>query len=185
MAVKSISTRNFQNGLTFSMQIVRLVESSFFITKASIPQISSESPIQETLFNPIPLPGTQVNYSELELTFLVQEGLRNWYDIFIWINGLNFPQSFSQYRKIKDARDVALDGQPYPPIFSSNQGNLYSDIHLNIYSSQGNPLLQYTFIDAFPVTLSGIELSATDETTTILTSSTTFKYSYFVVSDEF
>lgn len=184
MSRGQLSTRNFQNGLTFAVVIPRLPESSFFIQKVNIPQISTGSVQQQNLFNPIPLPGTAVDYSDLDFTFAVQEGLRNWYDFYMWIHGNNFPQDFTQFVKIKTGKDVALDGKRYPLHRSYGQGNLYSNIDVIISSSQGNPILKYTFIDAFPVSLSGIEIDTTSSDTTLLSSTVSFKYSYFTISDE-
>lgn len=178
------STRNFQNGLTFSVVIPRLQESSFFIQKVTIPQITTDSVEQQNLFNAIPIPGTSMQYSDLEMTFLVQEGLRNWYDFYIWMHGTNFPQSFEQFIKVKAGKDVALDGKPYPLHRTHGQGNLYCNIDVIISSSQGNPILKYTFVDAFPVSLSGIDVDASSDQTILLTSTVSFKYSYYTISDD-
>lgn len=184
MSRGQLSTRNFQNGLTFSVVIPRLQESSFFIQKVNVPEISSNSVTQETLFNPIPIPGTSVEYTDLQITFILQEGLRNWYDFYIWMHGNNFPQNFEQFIKIKTGRDTALDGKLYPLHKTYGQGNLYSNIDVIISSSQGNPILKYTFVDAFPVSLSGIEIDTTSSDTNLLTANASFKYSYFTISDE-
>jgi hypothetical protein len=180
----SLTTKNFQNGLTFAVVIPRLQESSFFIQRVNIPEIVSGVVTQENLFNAIQLPGTSLEYSNLEMTFLVQEGLKNWYDFYMWIHGLNFPQNFEQYIKLKSGLDKDITGKTYPLQRPFGQGNIYSNIDLIISSSQGNPLLRYTFVDAFPISLTGIDIDASNSETILLTSVVSFRYSYYTISDD-
>lgn len=184
MSDRTISTRNIQTGLTYDFLISRLPETSFFLQTFEIPEISGGVVEQLTPFNPVPLPGTNLEYSPANFTFLMQEGLRNWYDIYIWIHGLNFPQSFTQYVKLKDGLDKSLDNNLFPNT-NDPRGNLYSDIQVIVKSSQGNPLLQYTFVDAFPTILSAPQLDATADTFNALTFTASFRYSYFTISDDF
>jgi hypothetical protein len=101
------------------------------------------------------------------------------------MHGLTAPQSGIQHAKLANADDLALDGAPYIPWGRKRGGNLYSDMTITTMSSQGNPILKYTFIDCQPTILTGPGLSSTVDSPKYLTFDATFVYDYFKVSTDF
>ncbi len=179
-----ISNKNYQTGLTFRLKIPRFEEYNYFLQTCSIPALNMRHVDQFTSVNAVPHPGDELYFSDFTIEFKVQEGLRNWYDIYVWMVGLGFPQAHSQFANLKYNRTKDLKGSPYKDLTKNpSTGNVYSDIILLISSSQGSPLLEVTFIDAFPIYLSSVNVTSTDEEVKMLNATASFKYSYFTVTD--
>ena len=64
----------------------------------NVPELSiSEVQTTYTFCRCTYLPGTTLNYSALNMTFLVDENLENFEEIHGWIRGLGFPESYTEY----------------------------------------------------------------------------------------
>jgi hypothetical protein len=95
-------------------------------------------------FNPIPVPGDRVSYSELPLSFIIDEQMSNFIEVFNWIKGLGFPETFDQYRNLKNSEE-----------------GLLTDISIVIMNSHKNPNIEIQFKDCFPTGLSDVQLDTT------------------------
>jgi hypothetical protein len=60
---------------------------------------------------------------------------------------------------------------------------MMSDATLIVLDGTHRPMQSFTFIDMFPVNLSGIEFDATSSTAQQAIATVTFAYSYFVLND--
>jgi hypothetical protein len=63
--------------------------------------------------------------------------------------GLGAPESFEQYKALKDAEP-------------GNPRTIYSDITLLIMNSSMRPNIKVTFEDAFPISLGDLQFNTTD-----------------------
>ena len=98
--------------------------------------------------------GDRANYEPLELTFLVDENLKNYKEIHNWIMGaLTNP-------------DAAVDGK-------------FKDITLMILSSHNNVIQEIQFIGAFPTGLSTLQFDSSASDIEYLTANVTFQYQYY------
>lgn len=95
----------------------------------------------------------KVEYAPMDLTFLVDEDMKNYKEIHDWILGL-----------------VTED---------DNGVRKQRDITLQILNSHANVSNEITFVDAFPITLSSLPFDAGSTTADYLTAAVTFQYSYF------
>ena len=82
----------------FKFQITKLPKVEYFCTAVNVPKTLAISEVQQpTPFVDIPLPYTTLNYSALNMTFLVDENLENFQEIHGWMRGLGFPESYTEY----------------------------------------------------------------------------------------
>lgn len=182
MSVTDIKNRNFQSPLNFDFRIDRLTDFNFFVQKVNIPALSLPSaPQGATPFTNIPWPGDHLTFSELSVEFKIDEGMRNWFELFSWMQGIAFPESQSQYGKLVKGSIQNLDGEVRKTITPRANGDIYGQGVLMINSSANNPEVSITFIDLYPVALSEAVFDTTDATLTNLTCVATFKYDYFKV----
>ena len=103
------------------------------------------------------------------MTFLVEEHLSNYREIFNWMINIGFPKSHAQYKAQARADDTNRGGELV----------LYSDIQITILSNKNNPIVRTTIYEAFPTNLSGLEYSAQTADTDWLTATVTFAYAYY------
>jgi hypothetical protein len=150
---------NYLSALEFIVTIKRLPNVEFFTQRTSIPSISV-SPIEHpTPFKPTFENGDRLNYSDLSLSFIINEDMSNYIEIFNWIKGYSFPENFDQYRNI--------------------QNGLKSDISVKILNSHKNPSTIINYRDCFPTDLSDVILDTTQTDVVYPEATATFRYNYF------
>jgi hypothetical protein len=164
------SNRNFLSPLNFKFQIKKAPNVNFFIQKVNIPSIAMPNPQPNNPFVKTPIPGEHINFGELTITFKVDEDLQNYLEIYNWIVALGKPQNYDQFKTIQEKPITSGDG-------------IYSDISLIILSSTKMPNYEITFADAFPVELSQIIFNTTDTDVNYVEASTTFRYTYYNITN--
>lgn len=158
-----ILNKNMLSPVGFQFSIQRMPNMNFFVQSVNLPGIAVTSVEQPSRFKQIPIPGDKIEYGELEVTFKIDEDMRNYIEVFEWIRGLGFPDNHSQYKDLQD--------QP-----SYTGGGIYSDATLTILSSAMNPNLRIEIRDAFPITLTPIELSAVNPDIEYIEATASFRF---------
>jgi len=181
MSITDLKSRNFQSPLTFDFRVDRLVDFNFFVQKINIPSLNIASVTGATPFVNIPYPGDHMNFGELSIDFKVDEGMRNWFEIFSWMQGIAFPENQAQYGALKRGTMKNLDGEKRATITPRSNGDLYGQGVLLINSSANNPSVAIKFVDLHPVSLSEAVFDTTDAELAYITCTVSFKYDYFTV----
>ena len=145
---------NFLSPVGFSFIIKKLPHVNFFVQSVALPGISIGSVSVPTPFKQYPLPSsTSVSYSDLIVTFKVDEDMMNYKEIFNWIISMSPPDDFSQYKE--------------PTL---------SDATLIINNSAKAPNIIIAIEDLFPVALSPIGMETTDTQLTYIEGTVSFKF---------
>ena len=139
----------------FRFNIQRLPHVNYFCTTASIPDISIGANEVSNPFSTLKRAGDKVTFSELSLQFQVDEDMKNYQEIFDWIQGLGYPDNFEQRKAITEP---------------------FSDAGLIITTAQYQPNIEITFKELYPVSLGALEFDITQSDVTYLTGSVTFAY---------
>ena len=172
----------------FKFQLTKLPKVEYFTTACNIPGISLGTTLQPTPLVDIPLPGDTLTFSDLEITFLVDENLENYREIHGWMYGIGFPKSRTQFAElvsankdrfptsgkdslVTDAGKVKYGATPLGPIFS--------DATLNVLSSKNNTVIEVRFADVFPTSLSGLSFNQQADDVNYLSATVTFKYKIY------
>ena len=170
---KQIKNRNFLSPSGFQFNLARAPKVDFFSNSARIPGIQLGEIMVGNYLKSVPVPGDQIQFEDLTLSFIVDENLENYLEIHNWIYGLGYPKSVDQF--------ITLAKDPD----SSEIDNLrqFSDGTLTILNSNFNPMAYVKFSDMFPVSLTTLEFSAQENDYTYLTASVTFKYLMYEILD--
>jgi hypothetical protein len=126
----------------------------YLVQTASIPDISLSPAPTNSMMRNIGAAGDKITYSPLELTFLVDENLKNYREIHDWIIG--------QLTKNSEFGDGKV-----------------RDVTLMILSSHNNVVQEIQFVDAYPISLSSLTFESNTPDINYLTASVTFEYSYY------
>ncbi len=162
---------NFLQSTKFLLTFSRVPNVQYFCQSVNLPGVSMQAAEQETPFVKIYRPGDKMEFEDFTIDFLVDEDLLSWLEIFKWIQGMTFPENFEQYRNLRNlSRYTQNKTEPQ-----------YSDGTLNILTALNNANIQVNFIDMFPIGLSSIHFNSTDENTTTLSATATFRYTYYTV----
>jgi len=155
------SNSNLLSPTGFTFQVLRLKNTNFFVTGANLPGLTSGPAVTGTFLNDLKMPGDNVEYEDLSITFQVDEDLKCWQEIHDWIRGSGW----------------AVKQAEYP----NESTDRISDCDLTILTAAHNPNIRVTFRDAFPVGLSAIELASNTGDIEYPSATATFAYNYYSI----
>ncbi len=160
------TNKSFLSNNKYEFVIDRLPHVTFFIQSVVIPDVSLNGTQVPSPYVSVPIPGNILNYGELQVTYIMDEDMKAWREIYDWIYNLGNPESKN---KIGDLTQTP-----------GRRNSVTSDASLLIKSNANNPRVKFTFKDMFPTTLGGVTLSST-EGQEFLTSTISFLYSHYTV----
>ncbi len=147
-AINVPANKNFLSPLGFKLTLGRAPNLSFNVQEARIPGLQLSQTETPTPFISIPN-ASHITYNPLSISFRVGEDMDDYLEIHDWMVGLGAPESFEQYKALKDAEP-------------GNPRTVYSDITLLIMNSSMRPNIKVTFEDAFPISLGDLQFNTTD-----------------------
>ena len=172
---QEVSNRNFLSVVGFKFLLNRCPKVDFYCNTANIPEVTLGTAVQSSYLKQIPVPGDKMTYGDLGITFMVDEDMENYLQIYQWITSLGFPESIGQYSELLANKTVITD--PADPQNERSDGNI------QIPNSHLLPSVLIKFKDLFPVSLSGVPFNATAEDQQYFTAEATFKYTIYDVID--
>jgi len=172
VVVNQPSNPNFLSQVGFKFTIKKLPNTNYFVQGINLPGINLGETQEDSPFVRIPVPGDHLSFNELQLSFRVDEDMRNYLELHDWLRGLGFPENFQQYKTLND--------QTFNE-FGSGEG-LFSDASLMILNSAMNPNIEITFEDAYVSSLSDLDFTyaATDIDYVVCTA--TFRYKIYKIN---
>lgn len=156
---------NYLSPLEFIITVKRLPSVTFFMQRTSIPGVSVNPIEHPTPFKPTFEGGDRLTYDDLNLSFIIDEGMTNYLEIFNWIKGYSFPENFDQYKNL-----------------AASQNGLKSDISVKVLNSHKNPSILIDYRDCFPISLSEVTLDTTQTDVIYPEATVTFRYNYFDIT---
>lgn len=130
---------------------------AYSCTEFNLPGISIGSIEVPTRFNPGKELDDRVSFEDLEVTFIVDEDLTNWKNIFDWMVSQGMPVGHHQYRKEKRKQDGSVQ-------FYTSHNNIYASAKL---------------YELMPVFLSGIVFTEGESETVVKTATARFTILYY------
>lgn len=147
-----------------SIPDLRLLD--LFCQEANVPGVSIEMGEQPTPMSVgIPLPGNKLSFEPLVVKFVVDEEVRNWDAIRMWLYGMAPPES-----------SCGGDDAPVIP-YREWHGNASLEITDHTYGRNVNRLVRY--VNLAPVRLSQLMFISTPSETKQMVAYATFRYSYY------
>jgi hypothetical protein len=175
---KQIENKNFLYPTKYKFTLARAPKAIFFANSASVPGLDLTVAQQPTgLGRDIPHPGNKLMMDPFELRFIVDEDLKNYYEINKWLRGLGFPESLEQIYDLQTEDKT---------IYSStkSQLNIYSDGTLQILNSNDRVNLQVKYYDMFPFSLTPLVFDSTVQKPDPFMATVKFHYTYFDIFDK-
>ena len=161
------TNKNFLSPLGFKFTIFKTPGVNYFVQAAAIPSLSLGRTETGTPFSRIKFPGDKLDYSDLNITFRVDEELRNYFELYSWMTQLGKPNDYSQYQTIANA----------------NRGEgIQSDATLIILSSAKNPIVEVNFKNLYPVSLSEVNFNTQMTDVDYIDVIATFAYETYTVN---
>lgn len=157
----------------FRVTFDRLPGATYYCQAANVPGVSLTEIIRATPFIDLFHPGEKMVYDTFNITFLVDEDMRNWTEIHDWIRGLTFPTDFKEY--------INLERQARAPYIRNRESirPQYSEAIMTLHTNKNNPNFRIKLFDLFPVSLSSLLMSAQDTAENIVVADASFRFSYY------
>ena len=175
---------DYATGTQWRLAFNRLPKTTWFCTAANIPGITLGEAMYPTPMTDIPLTGDKLTFETLNITFIVDEELQNYRELWDWMVGIGAPKSHDQWTSVLSEGDGAVrqfgqnDRDPRTKL-TYEESNLYSDATLIVYSSKNQPKVNVQFKNMFPTSLSGLDYSQELTDVEYFHAAATFRYLYY------
>ena len=177
-----LENRNFLSPVGFQFQIGKMPAVEFFCQSAAIPQVSMGIAKQTTRFNVVNQPGDEMYYEPLYVKFLVDENMKNYYQVHDWIRKITTPYSSKEFT-FWTGDDGVDDRRPNPYRDREDTDKWVnqwkSDCSLIILSSNYRPVAEFVFRSCFPLSLTTLNFDAAVADLTYFTAEMSMSYDYF------
>ena len=140
---------NQLNVVSFDVSFSRMTAVQYFCQRVSLPTVVLGETNEPSPFMNLPLEGDTLTFEALSLSFIVDEDLQNYIEIYNWLTALGFPRDYSQFEILQE------------PSAASKTLSKYSDLSLVVHTNKSNPNYKIKFTDVFPTSISSIQFDAT------------------------
>jgi hypothetical protein len=155
--------KSFLSPIGFRFSCNRLPHVNYFCTAATIPDISlGETSSIDNPFIKLPVPGDKLTFGRLDLTFRVDEDMKNFQEIYNWLTALGYPDNFNQRAAIGRTQ--------------TSVGDVYSDGSLMVTTANMKPNIEIAFVDMYPSSLSSLEFDIENTDVEYLKATVSFAY---------
>ena len=155
---------NYLSALEFEVTIQRIPNVEFFTQQINLPGVSSNPVETENPFNRLVWKPEKLQYAPLEISFIIDENMNNWMEIYRWMVGTTSPQNPKQFRDLKESKDGTV-----------------SDISVLILNNKKNANILFTYKDCFPFSLSPVNLDTKSPDVQHPKADVLFTYNYFTI----
>ena len=155
------TNQNALNPTFFRFYLHRVPAVTYFCQSANIPGLSVDPIDQDTFFTNARHPSSKPSYEDLNLTFIVDEDMVNWREIYDWMNSFSNKDDFVQY--------------------VPNESDHFSDATLSILTSGINANLEVTFKNCFPISLGGVNFDSSVTDMDTITSDLTLAFDSYEI----
>ena len=175
---------DYATGTQWRLAFNRVPKTTWFCTSANVPGITLGEAMFPTPMSDMFVTGDKLTFETLNITFLVDEELQNYRELWDWLVGMGSPVSHSQWETTLAKGDGAIrtfstpDADPRTKS-TYEESNLYSDATLIVYSSKNQPKVEVKFKNMFPTSLSSLEYSQEATDVEYFKASATFRYLYY------
>jgi hypothetical protein len=147
------SNLNQLNVVGFEINFSRLPATTYFCQRVNIPSVILGETHESNPFMNTPLEGDTLSFEALSISFIVDEDMQNYIEIYNWMTAIGFPRDYTQFAALKRTED-----------FPGTTDGIYSDINIMLHTNKSNPNYKITFTDVFPTALSSVQLDSTPST---------------------
>ena len=177
---------DYASPIQFRFKMTKLPTVEFFVQSANIPGISLDEVQQPTRLKSISLPGSSLTFSNLDLSFLVDENLNNYKELHDWLIGLGTPESDSQFAGLLAAGSDRFSGSTASTAATGtstaqplNEGGIYSDATLIVLNSKNIAKTEIRFKNVYPISLGSLSYDIKASDVDYLQVSASFSYMYY------
>jgi len=171
---------DYASGTQWRLAFNRVPKTTWFCTAANLPGVTLGEAMYPTPMQDTYITGDKLTFETLNITFIVDEELQNYRELWDWITGIGFPVDHSQWETILSEGDSSVSkfgGSVGKSTYS--EANLYSDATMIVYNSKNIPKINVNFKNMFPISLSSLEYSQEAMDVEYFRAMASFRYLYY------
>lgn len=153
----------------FLLTFDRIPNVQYFCQTVNLPGVSIGRATINTPTLDVFSPGNKLTYDKLNVTFIVDESMVTWQELYKWFRSMGSPEGVTEKNYLS-----AMQNQ-----FASKDKKYYSDATLTILSALNNPINRVRYFNTFPINLSGIDFDTKKSAEDIITCNVSLVYDYF------
>lgn len=162
---------NYRENCNWYFTIEKIPDLIFYITDVQLPDVSIGRFEHGSPYMIVKNPGTSVNFSDLVVTFIVDEDLLYYKKLFNWMMVLKDFTLLSNERKLEEISNL-----------TQMTNNMLGDAYLAFYNNlKKDIVMQFRFSNVFPYSLSGLSLTTKNSSFEALICDCNFSYNYFEI----
>ena len=174
---------DYASPVQFRFKIAKLPQVEFFIQSVNLPGISIGSATVPTPLYDYPVPGDEISFSSLDVSFLVDENLNNYKELHDWISGLGFGKSHQQFADLQatgadrfPGSTAGASGSELEIPVPLSEGGIYSDATLTILNSKNLAVTEIRFQNVFPLSIGSLSYNVQASDVDYLKAEASFSY---------
>ena len=148
----------------FDIKISRLPNVEFFSQRLLLPAVSANAVETQTPLRAFYSVPDHLRYADFDLTFIIDENMENYREVYRWLQGIGTPDNLGQYKSLEASKE-----------------GLVSDITVLLLNSHKNPNIKFTFINTFPIGLTPVSLDMTQQDVQYAEATITLRYDSFTI----
>ena len=188
MTETNIQTRqpdkmDYASPVQFRFKIAKLPQVEFFIQTVNLPGISMGTATVPTPLYDYPVPGDEISFQSLDISFLVDENLNNYKELHDWISGLGFGKSHQDFADLQATAADRFPGSTKGSLVAGveipaplSEGGIYSDATLTILNSKNIAKTEVRFQNVFPTSIGSLSYDVQASDIDYLKATASFDY---------
>lgn len=165
-------TNNYLATNYFKLEITRLPLLTYYCQSVNLPSLSLSPAEQGTSTGTtVKWVGGRYTWEELNVSFLVDEDMKNWMEVFDWM------EEIAIMTDVKNTMNSNIPGRPGGQIT-----DYFSNAQLAITNSSYKPKLLVNLVDIFPISISGIPFNSLSTDNDPVVATATFAYTYYNIN---
>ena len=170
---------DYASPTTWRIKFARIPKVEWFCTNVTLPGITLGEALYPTPMLDTYLSGDKLTFETLSATFLVDEELQNYRQIWDWLVGIGFPKSHSQFSNALTGGTSPTTVSPTAKGTTPSEKPLYDEATLIIYNSKNIAKVEVKFKDIFPTSLSGLNYAQDATDVDYFRADATFRFLYY------
>lgn len=146
---------NLLNNVQFKFDIHNLPNVNYYLQSTTLPALTLDQPTYPMAhLSQVPVPGSQLTHEPFDVTFLVDQKLHNYLEIYKWMIDI---------------------------VTTEDKNKHMSDASLHFLTGNMNVTQTFKFIDVFPTSITELAVASDDDDVSGIQCNVTFAYKYFTV----
>ena len=170
---------DYASPTTWRIKFARIPKVEWFCTNVTLPGITLGEALYPTPMLDTYLSGDKLTFETLSATFLVDEELQNYRELWDWMVGIGAPKNHAQFSAALSGGSTPTTQMPTAKGTTPTEGGLYDDATLIVYNSKNIAKVNIQFKQIFPTSLSGLNYAQDSTDVDYFRADATFRFMYY------